>query len=266
MSRRVPAHFAPAPPLEQDRHWPVELDRAPLREPGRKGLLDQLDTGNVGRSVEVPPNTASAVPIIGIEGDDETAQAVTITMSVAPPRAASAAPLAGLRVIQGTVQWGLGGHRTEAEFDVIHGTTFSILASSVRVLARNIAPVGPLPVSVLVGAFVGYFQKPFLPGPQLTIARGGIFPGGAIAPAASELVIIPAYASQLEVLRTGAVAYRIDFFGADGTVSTLSASVAVAAATGVAVIPIPADASIVRFVNTGAVAIASRRYIFRLAL
>jgi len=55
MARR-PIPFPSRPPLQQEEgiDWPVELERAPYREPGRKQLLDQTDTGNIGRSVQVP--------------------------------------------------------------------------------------------------------------------------------------------------------------------------------------------------------------------
>lgn len=277
---RRPIAFPARPPLQQEEgiDWPVELERAPYREPGRKQLLDQTDTGNIGRSVQVPtlqtvvaPDGSSvavatasdsAVPIIGVDCDDEEAKAVTVTVSVQPPVSLPGLASIGLREIQIIVQWGIGGARTEAVMDAVHGTSFSLLCSSLRVRARNLAPVSPgVNPSVNVAAFVGYWPKPFGPGPQLTLkGSSSPFP---LTPASSETVIIPAYASKLEFMRTAqGLSYQIDFLRADGVDVVAS----FASAVDLVELPIPGDAAAVRLTNTDALNIKDRRYIFRLAL
>jgi len=276
---RRPIPFPSRPPLQQEEgiDWPVELERAPYREPGRKQLLDQTDTGNIGRSVQVPTlqtvvapdgtivNVAtasdSAVPIIGVDCDDEEAKGVTITISVDPPVLLPGLASVGLREIQIVVEWGIGGARTEAVMDAIHGTSFCLLCSSLRVRARNLAPVTASNPSVNVAAFVGYWPKPFAPGPQLTLkGSSSPFP---LTPASTETVIIPAYAGKLEFMRTAAgLSYQIDFLRADG----FDVVASFASAVDLLELPIPGDAAAVRLTNTDALNIKDRRYIFRLAL
>lgn len=283
---RRPIPFPARPPLQQEDgiDWPVELERAPYRMPGRKQLLDQTDTGNIGRSVQVPtvqtvtgpidPATGmalqipvatasdSAVPIIGVDCDDEEAKVVTITVSVAPPLSLPGLANVGLRQVQIVVQWGIGGARTEAAMDAIHGTSFSVLCSSLRVRARNLAPVVPgTNPSVNVAAFVGYWPKPFGPGPQLTL-QGSTSPF-PLTPGNSETVIIPAYATKLEFMRAASgLSYLVEYLRADGVDVVAS----FASAVDLVELPIPGDAAAVRLTNTDALNIKDRRYIFRLAL
>jgi hypothetical protein len=238
----------------------VEVEEPPdsAFEPGRRGLLDQLSAGNVGRSVDVKPSfslEADPTPIVGLDGDDETARAVTVTMSV-PLFPASGVAGGGGHIVQGVVKWGIGGVQTEARFDVINGTTFSVLATWLRVLAVNFAsPV--LGRTIKVGAFVGYFPKPYSPGPQLTLLTST-----ALADGASEIFQIPAYAFDLSIITSPQGAYTIEYLLADGVtvIGTL-----LIAAQGFR-LPIPGNAQFVRITNTSGGVMAFRQLIFRLAL
>jgi hypothetical protein len=248
----------------QPRRWPVELgDGIPERalEPGGRGLLDQLAAGNVGRSVDVLPGGVAPsgefipnpTPIIGLDADDETGRAVTVTMTVQP---LVALPTPGPFYLQAVVRWGIGGVQAEARVDLVNGTTFSVLATWLRVLAVNFAETGAGP-TVKVGAFVGYYPKAYLPGPQLTEFRA--IP---LANAAAEVVRIPPYAMELSVLTQPAGAYTVEFLMSDGAVVVAT----LAFAAGVNRIPIPGNAQFVRLTNTSGLPMVRRNYVFRLAL
>lgn len=247
------------------RRWPVEFETelpSEALEPGRRGLLDQLAAGNVGRSVDVLPGGVAPsgefipnpTPIIGLDADDETGRAVTVTFTVQP---LVPLPAPGPFYLQGVLRWGIGGVQAEARLDLINGTTVSVWATWLRVLAVNFAEVGFGP-TVKVGAFVGYYPNTNVPGPQLTEFRA--IP---LADTASELVRIPPYAMELTISTQPAGAYTVEFLMSDGAV--VVATYAFAGST-IARIPIPGEAAFVRLTNTSGAPMVRRNYIFRLAL
>jgi hypothetical protein len=263
MTRRLPpTWFAVPPPRQQmgEPHWRPEHDTVPSPERGEKTLLDQVDTGLIGRSIDLEgvagfhPN--NDVILINLIGDDTKSQIMEVFLTVERTRN----DIIVNRDIVAVVSWGAGGHRApRTEVDLIDGTAFSLACSSLQIFVHSDATAAL--THFKVGAFLGFGTRPgglSLRGPQRT------FKFGAIAPAGFVDIPVPNFASSVTVVRTPTNTYSVQYL--DG-VGVLIAEVPVAAGMDLNGLPlaIPNDTFTIRIKDGGA-GLTSGRVIFGLTL
>lgn len=97
--------------------------------------------------------------------------------------------------VVGTVEWGIGGASFEADFDFVHGGSFSVAANYLRIKASYFATTiipGQPDVQFQANAAVGYGNSP-------NKARRTVFLG-TIAPLGFSLFLVPAFARRFGVL------------------------------------------------------------------
>lgn len=141
---------------------------------------------NGGRRLPVGP--LDRVTILDIQGSDDKATGTVITLELALRNVPNPNP-----PIIAQVDWGAGGLRMQALLDFVNGTTFTVFASSIRVIAINPNPLNEeRDVNVMAGAFIGYL--PF-GGRQAQLSVqvasvGGVFPD----------TVIPAFARKVTVV------------------------------------------------------------------
>lgn len=149
------------------------------------GPIIQSNKANPGRSVVIRPDPATAVTpaslllvpaqpgdpqgratVMEIDGDDDESQVMTITLAGEDLRFINkvTAPLAGQARVTALVEWGVAGIQAGAFVDYVHGLSFSIPASWIRITGIN----EPLPLldvqsgdqvfgrNAKVGAFCSY--------------------------------------------------------------------------------------------------------------
>jgi hypothetical protein len=169
----------------------------------RAQLLNQ--DGQQGRSVELPAPPAGVgvddIPyesILNVTGDDRRSRVITIHCMLEPSIEGSA-----LNEAEGQLKWGTAGVQAMAFFDFIHGTSFSIAASFVRVSARR-SDIGFVAgESARAGVTIGYDSFGVGKGhqPQFTTKVAAVAAAGS-----SAAIPVPRFATNLMVLRLGAAA------------------------------------------------------------
>lgn len=225
-----------------------------------KGMLEQPATSNIGRAIQLGVATApggQSAPILEARCSDERARQLTVTLVVDPMTTAFDRDAVAL------VTWGSGGLQApQAEIDFINGTTFSVIASFIRILGRSDAAAVPS-TTMLVGAFIGYEPRSAgsaVRGPQRTLKTGAIVAGGATVD-----LTIPRYATSLSYMRNPlTTALTLSYLDGPGNVIGI---VPLAAGQDISslVLPIPGDAVTIRLAAAAVDQIAGRA-IFGLSL
>lgn len=177
-----------------------------LRQAPRRVL--QRATDQTGRSASVAPTRGERfVDVLKVLGDDETAEACTVTLL----RAAGDPGADAVPQLVARVEWGQGGSSTVAEVDVGPlGTVLTVHGAMVKVSVTNFdaPPVGAQVKNAIdVSGFVAY-----KPRGAFSIAPVRSFvPVLAVAPALGSTVtiLVPAYTRTLSV-RSNAVGDPVD--------------------------------------------------------
>lgn len=244
------------------------------RAVNRPSMLDQPDSSNIGRSVDliameaiVQPPPLPVIPwtvvsglnqsILQVTGDDRECKQLSVSLMVEPiignpPRDATA-----------IVRWGAGGLQSpDVEIDFINGTVFSVAASFLRIQGRidtSFDGAGGRQ-GLKIGAFIGYGARPSSArAPQKTVKIAGVAAGGTAD------ITIPTFARDLSILRLPSTFdFTVRFLNTVGSLLA-EAGVPPGAELEARNIPIPNDASTVR-ITSGGMVCSSMRVIFGLAL
>lgn len=175
--------------------------------PGRSGpepmLLDATEA-QLGRSVRLfrdgPP-----VGLINATGATRRAQLVTVQAQVIVPADGYGVGADRRAPIIGRLQWGQAGASFTADVDINNGTTFSLVASSVTLLAlfdpSDVTP-DTRAVHADCSASVVWGNRPARARPQRTLPRVPALADGGVATFA-----VPAFAYSLMVLADTAAFY-----------------------------------------------------------
>lgn len=172
-----------------------------MGETRRQGPMQLLDGGsNIGRSVEISGANADSIltDVLNLEAADGRSREVTIHTleSLNDHRSAALAAIFPI----GQLSWGSGGVRQTIDFDWLHGQTFSVAASSVRLAVRSNIPL-PAPNALRLGAFAGY-GVPGSGGPRVSLQLTDF---GVIGAGATTFFTVPAYAKEYIVRRVDTV-------------------------------------------------------------
>ena len=135
------------------------------------------------------------VRLLDVVGEDQLAAAVTIACSLQRAQSFTPAEVSILPAVVGRLDWGTDGAAHVVEFDFLNGTTITAAGSAFRVDVRIEADPAELG-TVLALCSIGYMPS----SPQA--ARRTLGTLAPLAPGASLVHPIPAFASMVEVLRT----------------------------------------------------------------
>jgi len=189
--------------LQSKRDSSEEILNGLKKSPGGLGkarpkkIRDILDVGlNNGRSVTLLAGAAGGLvttPLVEIKGDDEAAQAITISLQYEQLDD----PINGISDVFAELEWGSAGFQANAVIDVLRGTIINLNCSWLRITAGFL---GDDNAAIKFGAFACYGNRPALaPAQRTAIVSGSLVPGATSAP-----VPIPPFAQN--VIFVGATA------------------------------------------------------------
>jgi hypothetical protein len=173
----------------------LRLESLPLGPVVGAGALgDTHQRKNRGRFQEI---TAGLhwVRLIDLVGEDQLASAATIACSVLRAQSFLPSQRSILPSVLGHIEWGTDGAAHAADFDFLNGTTITVAGSAFRVDVRIEADPADLG-AVLALCSIGYLSSSPQP------ARRTLATLAPLAPGASLVHPVPAFASSLEVVRT----------------------------------------------------------------
>jgi hypothetical protein len=188
------------------------------------------------------------VRLLDVVGEDQLAAAVSIACSLQRAQSFTPADASILPAVVGRLDWGTDGAAHVAEFDFVNGTTIVPAGSAFRVDVRIESDPAELG-AVLALCSVGYLPSSRQP------ARRTLSTPAPLEPEATIVHQIPAFASQLEVLRApdplvlpslGAGVAVLVQDAAGTTIAALSTA-------GRAVMPLPQGAAQVEIQNLSSV-------------
>lgn len=239
----------PETSLEQYVPYQALLGGEGIAQPGQSEPLGSTENGFIRRAT-----------LLNMSCPDMYAAMITVMLQAvrtdpAPPEEHNEVLPAFARV-----QFGVGGTQQQADVDFVNGACFSVPAAFLRVEAilEPEVPSDP-PFAIQARALVGYY-----PNTRTRSAQRTLFTG-VLAPAASAVLPVPAFADRLEVLPTTAGATMTVEQFSDLAATVAVGAVAVPAQGPVLQIPLTNLTRYVRITNTSAAAISARA-LFQLAL